>query len=142
MINSSLVPDPDSTESALLKVHSNIALSVDAGNPTVMVLLDLTAAFDTVDHAVPVSCLEQYVGIRSIALQWFSSYLVNRSFSVMIGDLRSSHSSLPCGVPKGSIFGPILFSLYLLSLGSVIKKHNLSFHLYADDLQIYFPVRS
>lgn len=92
-----------STESALLKVHNDIALSVDAGNPAVLVLLDLTAAFDTVDHAILVSRLEQYAGILGTALQWFRSYLANRSFSVMIGDLCSSQASLSCRVPQGSI---------------------------------------
>ena len=71
-------------------MHNDIALSVDAWNPAVLVLLDLTAAFDTVDHAILVSHLKQYAGIRGTALQWFTSYLANASFSVMIGDLCSS----------------------------------------------------
>ena len=63
-----------------------------------LVLMDLTAAFDTVDHAILVSRLEQYAGIRGTTLQWFRSYLSNRSFSVMNGDLCSSQASLSCGV--------------------------------------------
>jgi len=89
------------------------------------VLLDVTAAFDTVDHAVLLSHLEQYVGIHGTALKWFMSYLSNRTFSMMIGDLSSSCASLSCGVPQGSILGPILFSLYMLPLGSIIARHNL-----------------
>lgn len=130
-----------STESALLKVHNDIARAVDTKSPVVLVLLDLSAAFDTVDHSVLLSRLCDYVGIRGTALKWFESYLSGRTFSVMVGDLSSSSAPLSCGVPQGSILGPILFSLYMLPLGSIIARNNLSFHCYADDLQIYLPVK-
>lgn len=116
-----------STESALLKVHNDIALAVDAKSPVVLLLLDLTAAFDTVDHSVLLSRLSNYIGIQATVLKWFTSYLSGRTFSVMVGDLSSSSASLSCGVPQGSILGPILFSMYMLPLGSIIARHNLSF---------------
>ncbi len=106
-------------------MYNNITLPVHAKKSLVLVLLDLKAAFDMVDHAVLLPHLDHHAGICS---KWFSSYLSNRSFSVMISDLSSSHFSLSCGVPQGSFLGPILFSL--------------SFHCYANDLQIYLPLKS
>lgn len=97
------------TDSAHLKVHNDIALSEDTGNPAVLVLLDLTAAFDTVEHSVLVSRLEHCVGIRGTALKWFRSNLEHRTFSVIIGVFCSSHLSY--GVPQGSILGPVLFTV-------------------------------
>lgn len=129
-----------STESALLKVFNDLFMMVDSGSSAILVLLDLTAAFDTVDHTILLDRLRDCVGVRGTALEWFRSYLADRSFSVRLGDSTSSSAPLHCGVPQGSILGPVLFSLYLLPLVEIFKRHGMSYHFYADDCQIYMPI--
>ncbi|GAA6093889.1 uncharacterized protein LOC116685831, partial [Tachysurus ichikawai] len=129
-----------STESALFRVHNDILGALDGKSSVVLVLLDLTAAFDTVDHAILISRLQHVVGLQGAVLNWFSSYLTNRTFSVMLNNYSSSDAPLSSGVPQGSILGPTLFSLYMLPLGQLISNHDVQFNFYADDLQIYLPV--
>lgn len=131
-----------STESALLRVTNYILVSVDSGNCAVLVLLDLSAAFDTVDHCILLKRLNHEVGICENALQWFESYLSNRSLSVEIGEFSSSSVPITCGVPQGSILGPVLFSLYMLPLRLIFEHHKISYHIYADDTQLYLPLDS
>lgn len=130
-----------STESALLIVFNDIFIATDSGDQVVLVLLDLTAAFDTIDHEILLSRLEHWVGIRGPALEWLHSYLTHRQFCVDFNGFTSSFSPLKYGVPQGSILGPLLFSLYMLPFGSILRKYSISYHLYADDSQIYIPLK-
>jgi len=129
-----------STETALVKVVNEIRLNTEAGKASVLVLLDLSAAFDTVDHRILLEWLENWVGFSCAVLKWLASYLHDRSFYVTVGNCTSAPTSLPYGVPQGSILGPLLFNLYMLPLGQIIKNNHISFHSYADDTQIYLAL--
>ena len=131
-----------STETALLKVSSDIIMKADAGECSVLLLLDLSAAFDTIHHSILLDRLQKWVGLSDLALGWFSSYLSGRSVSVAVDGYVSSSAPLTSGVPQGSILGPILFSLYMLPLGALINSFDgVSYHCYADDTQLYFSFK-
>ena len=125
-----------STETAVLKVMTDILRALDTGNLAVLTLLDLSAAFDTVDHATLLRRLSVTYGLDGAVLSWFRSYLSGRTQFVRCGSSKSASSTLSCGVPQGSVLGPILFLLYTADLLGFIEQHDLIPHLYADDTQI------
>ena len=124
-------------ETALLKIHNDILASLDAGKVTVLALLDLSAAFDTIDHTILLRRLDDWFGVTGKALDWFKSYLTGRCQRIRLGDCLSSKADLKCGVPLGSVLGPLLFTLYTTPLSSMIFEHAIPHHLYADDSQLY-----
>ncbi len=103
---------------------------------SVLILLDLSAAFDTVNHQILLSTLSSLV-ITGIPFRCFESYLTGRSFRVAWGGEVSKAHQLVTGVPQGSILGPLLLSTYTTSLGPIIQAHGFSYHFYADDTQLY-----
>ena len=134
-----------STETALLKVKADILKVMDNQEVTCLVLLDWSAAFDTLDHKILMERLENHFGINSIALWWIESYLTNQSQKVVIGDTKTTGAksesvSLKFGVPQGSVLGPILFTLYTCPLGQICANQ-VQYHLYVDDQQIYLSFK-
>lgn len=126
-----------STETALLKLQNDVLQAIDGHQEAVLVLLDLSAAFDTIDHQILLHRLQHRYGISGIALRWFSSYLQDRSQAVVINDNESKPHKIIWGVPQGSVCGAPLFTLYTAPISDIITSHKLQHIEYADDTQVY-----
>ena len=124
-----------STETALLKVKRDIDHEIDSGRAVLLVMLDLSAAFDTIDHTILAD--REFIGVEGSALEWLKSYMEGRIQKVVINNSVSKDVHLSVGVPQGSVLGPLLFLIYILPLSRIIRDFGVSHHGYADDTQLY-----
>ena len=127
-----------STETALLHTKNDVKSSLSKDVPSALILLDLSPAFGTIDHATFLGRLRHMHGILRVALKWFVSYLSNRCQSIMIHSIVPVLSTLKYGVLQGSVLGPILFSMFIAPLEKIISAFkSLKYHFYADDTEFY-----
>jgi len=126
-----------STESALLGVNDHIINAISQQKVTALCLLDLSAAFDTIDHSILIERLTSWFGLNGTVLSWIKSYLTSRSFKVSLNGTESPIYQLFYGVPQGSVLGPLLFTLYTTPLSSLISHSSVNHPLHADDTQLF-----
>ena len=131
-----------STETALLRIQNDLLLAINQQKLSALVLLDLSAAFDTIDHNILLACLSSTFGITGSALNLLTSYLTDRSQSVSINSHSTPPSQMKTGVPQGSVLGPLLFSLYTTPLSYLFSATPVSYHFYADDTQLYISFKT
>ena len=124
-----------STSMATTQLANQISTSTDKKEVSLGIFLDLSKAFDTVNHKILLQKLENY-GIRGIALSWITSYLNNRKQFVQFNNVNSSENIIKCGIPQGSILGPLLFILYINDISNA--SNLLRFILFADDTNVYY----
>ena len=129
-----------STETTLIKVQNDILSALDAGSSAILLMLDLSAAFDTIDHDILLLRLCNVYGITDNALDWFRSDLTGRIQSVVIEDSVSVDQELRFVVPQGSVLGPKIYCMYTKPVRDNIQRHGLSHHSYADDTQLYMTM--
>jgi len=122
----------------VLKVITDELCPADRGEVSLLCMLDLSAAFDTVDHDILIGRLQQSLEVKGLALSWIESFLCNRTQSVSIDGVQSTRSLLTCGVPQGSMLDPVLFLVYCDDVITIAPRHGLEVHSYVDDTQLYF----
>jgi len=122
---------------ALLRVVNDLFQASYDVHVSILSLLDLSAAFGTIDHVILSQRLSSTFGCTGTVLGWFESYLSYRTQSVSVNDVQSTPSTLTYGVPQGSVLGPSLFTMYTRPLGSVIQQLGTTYHLFVDDLQLH-----
>ncbi len=118
-----------STQTGLVKITNDLLLVSDQGCISLLVLLHLSAAFDTIDHDILIDRLQNYTGIQGQALRWFRFYLSDHYHFFYLKGGSSQLSPVKYGIPQRSVQGPLLFPIYMLPLGNIIRKYGISLHL-------------
>jgi len=129
-----------SKETALLHTLDHIYRASDHGRPTALVSIDLSSAFDMVDHTILLHRLDSSFGISGATFSWIRSYLNGRSQCVRAGQSASPYRECLSGVPQSSVLGPLLFSAYVSPIGFIASDHGISLQQYADDTQLHISV--
>ena len=125
-----------STETAIVAVHDDLVRSIDSSDICALVVLDVSAAFDTVDHQSLLQVLSRRFAVADTALNWYKSYLSQCTQTFSVNDQMSGPHSVSCSIPQGSVLGPLKFAAYAKDLDDVIDNNQLNRHMYADDTQL------
>jgi hypothetical protein len=125
-----------STETAVVSVLNDIIRAIDNGEVAALVLLDLSAAFDTVDHAILLDVLQHRFAVDAVPLLWLTSYLTDRTQIYTVDGIQSAPIHLNCSVPQGSVLGPLEFISYTEDIVELLERHRIVHHLFADDKQL------
>lgn len=131
-----------STETAILHIMDDALQALDQNQTCLLVLLDLSSAFDTVNHENLLARLHDRMGFTGDVLKWFESFLQNRTHRFLVDKSLSRPDPISIGVPQGSTLSPSLFNLYVEPLTEIFRGANISYHMYADDTQIYIKIGS
>ena len=118
-------------------MYNDIVTTIGRGNGAMLLLLDLSSAFDPIDHDNLICIIEIYVGIRGNALKLIKSYFYNRTQRVQIDNVLSDFTNIICGVPQGRVLGLLKFCLYLLPVSAILMYHKIGYQVYIYDTQLY-----